>query len=285
MGQCQGSESHFNLDILPDGRVLGIRTTVRMGWKPDLPDFRDRHLAIHAHHKLNLPRKVDLRPKEHFEIYDQGHLGSCTANAIGAAFHFDQIRQGIKDFTPSRLFIYYNERVMEGSVMSDNGASLRDGIKSVHKLGVCPEKLWPYMVGRFTERPAESCYKAAHHHRAKEYARVNQNLEALKACIADGFPFVFGFTVFSSFHTCCVSWTGRMQMPTAHDKPLGGHAVMACGYDDNSEVFIVRNSWGHGWGDSGYFYMPYAYITNPRLAQDFWAIRFVEGARFQSFVP
>ena len=68
-----------------------------------------------------------------------------------------------------------------------------------------------------------------------------------------------------------------MVMPQANDQQLGGHAVTAVGYDDFKECFIVRNSWGEGWGDKGYFYMPYQYISHPMLAQDFWAINWVEG--------
>jgi len=234
-------------------------------------------LVLPRERLLRLPSKVDLRPQEHFHIYDQGHLGSCTANAIGAAYHFDQIRQGVKDFIPSRLFIYYNERAMEGSVGQDAGAYIRDGIKSLNKLGVCDEKAWPYNESRFTHKPSKQCYEAALCNTAKEYARVPQTLEAMKGCLNEGFPFAFGFVVMSSFQLPDVAATGRMHMPGPYDFVMGGHAVQACGYDDGKEVFIVRNSWGLGWGDNGYFYMPYAYITNPGLAEDFWMIRFIEG--------
>jgi C1A family cysteine protease len=257
------------------GFSIPVRTVKKMGWKRDLPDFRDRVLALPQGKKENLPPKVDLRPEEHFHIYDQGTLGSCTANAIGAAFHFDQIRQGVKDFTPSRLFIYYNERAMEGSIDKDAGAYIRDGIKSVHKIGACNEKLWPYDEAKFTDKPSKSCYEAAEASKAKEYARVPQKLEDMKAVLNEGLPFVFGFTVLSSFQTTEVAETGKMKMPGPYDFVMGGHAVQACGYDDKEEVIIVRNSWGEGWGDNGYFYMPYAYITNPGLAEDMWVIRFV----------
>jgi len=259
---------------------IPVRTVGRMGWKRDLPDFRDRVLAFPEAKTTGHKAKVDLRPDEHFLIYNQGALGSCTANALGAAFHFDQIKQGVKDFTPSRLFIYFNERQMEGTVDTDSGASLRDGIKSLHKIGVCKETTWPYQEDAFTKKPGTNCYKEAAQNRALEYARVPQTLGDMKGCLSEGYPFVFGFTVLSSFQTLQVAKTGEMSMPQRRDHVLGGHAVCCVGYDDTRHggCMIVRNSWGTGWGDKGYFYMPYQYITHPYLAQDFWAIRSIEGS-------
>jgi len=274
-GQTVVAEESFVVE--ETGFSIPVRTVRKMGWKRDYPDFRDKVLAWPRQKTENLPAKVDLRPKEHFHIYDQGSLGSCTANAIGAAFHFDQIRQGITDFTPSRLFIYYNERAMEGNIEQDAGAYIRDGIKSVNKLGVCNEHEWPYVESKFTHKPSKQSYEDALKTKATEYARVPQTLEDMKACLNEGYPFVFGFVVMSSFQFPNVAATGQMQMPGPYDFVMGGHAVQACGYDDKKQVFIVRNSWGKHWGDQGYFYMPYAYITNPGLAEDFWMIRFVEG--------
>jgi len=276
--QCSGrtvvADETFN--VHEAGFSFPVRTVKKMGWKRDLPDFRDRVLTL-PRATAGLPPKVDLRPQEHFHIYDQGGLGSCTANAIGAAYHFDQIRQGIKDFTPSRLFIYYNERAMEGSIGEDAGAYIRDGMKSLQKLGVCSERLWPYIESTFTNRPQGHCYEVAKRHQAKQYARVPQTLQDMKACLNEGFPFCFGFVVMSSFQFPDVLLTGWMHMPGPYDFVMGGHAVLAVGYDDSKEVFIVRNSWGAHWGDKGYFYMPYAYITNPGLVDDIWMVRSVEG--------
>jgi len=212
-------------------------------------------------------------------------LGSCTANALCAAFHFNQVKEGVMDFTPSRLFLYYNERAMEGNIGSDSGAYLRDGIKSLNKIGVCPETTWPYDVSTFTDKPLEKCYDEATKNTAKEYARVPLTLEDMKACIAEGFPFVFGFAVLASFFSEEVSNTGNMPMPQPTDYVLGGHAVQACGYDDERKVMIVRNSWGEEWGDKGYFYMPYDYICDPNLAADFWAIKFVDSCDFPCRKP
>lgn len=226
-----------------------------------------------------------MRPQNGgFPIFNQGHLGSCTANALAAAFHFALHKQMVEnnadfaDFTPSRLFIYYNERYVEGSVDRDAGAMIRDGIKVMEKLGVCPEKQWKYddQHDFFKKQPDKSCYDLAQKCKVMGYAKVAQELDQLKACIKHGYPFVFGFTVLTSF-SGDVAKTGNMVMPQPGDKVRGGHAVTAVGYDDFKQCFIVRNSWGESWGDKGYFYMPYAYITDPQLAQDIWAINWVEG--------
>src|SRR5438552_496218 len=120
------------------------------GWQPDLPDHRDLKFAAAPSLLRKLPAKVDLR-KQCPPVYDQGQLGSCTANAIGAAFEFEQMKQNYgTGFTPSRLFIYYNERVMEHTVDMDSGAQIRDGIKSVNNQGVCPEQMLPYIISEFT---------------------------------------------------------------------------------------------------------------------------------------
>ena len=250
------------------------RTVKRYGWRPDLPDHRDLK-ADFSHIFAALPKSVDLRDKCP-DLYDQGELGSCTANAIAAAFEFDQRKELIAEFKPSRLFIYYGERKMEGSTDADSGAMIRDGIKVVHKLGCCDEALWPYDVDKFTEEPPQAAYDAAKAHKSVRYYRVAQHERMLKGCLAAGYPFVFGFTVLSSFETQEVADTGVMPMPADGDKQLGGHAVCCVGYDDDKQCFVVRNSWGSSWGDGGYFYMPYKYMTDSGLASDFWTIRWVE---------
>jgi C1A family cysteine protease len=248
----------------------------RYGWIPDLPDQRDFVYTAPAKTLRALPSRKDLS-ETCPPIYDQGKLGSCTANAIGAAHHFEQILQDEKKaFRPSRLFIYYNERVIEGTVGEDSGAMLRDGIKSVVKQGVCPETQWPYRITRFTRKPSEACYRHALDHQVVSYRRIPQNPRQMKGCLASGYPFVFGFSVYESFESASVARTGRVPMPGRDEVLLGGHAVMAVGYDDGDECFIVRNSWGTAWGRRGYCLMPYDYLTNSDLAADFWTIRMVE---------
>jgi C1A family cysteine protease len=224
-----------------------------------------------------LPKKVNLTSKMP-PVYDQGQLGSCTANAIGAAFEYEQLKQKQKDFMPSRLFIYYNERAIEGTVDSDSGAMIRDGIKSVAKLGVCPEDTWPYDIAHFTEKPPKKAYTEATKHQVLVYRRVIANLHQMQGCLASGYPFVFGFTVYESFMTPEVAATGEVPLPPRSEQVLGGHAVLAVGYDDATQRFIVRNSWGKGWGNKGYCTMPYGYLTDPSLARDFWAVYTVEPA-------
>ncbi len=244
------------------------------GWIPDLPDQRDHLYSAPLRQLAGLPVCVDLT-SQCPAVYDQGQLGSCTANAIGAAVEFDRMKQGLPDFIPSRLFIYWNERNMEGTVQSDSGAQIRDGIKSVAKQGACPETDWPYDISRFTEKPSGQAYADAKLDRAVSYQRVAQNLNQMKGCLASGYPFVFGFTVYESFESDEVAQTGHAPMPASGEQTVGGHAVLAVGYDDASQWLTVRNSWGDGWGMKGYFTLPYAYVTQSSLAADFWTIRLV----------
>jgi C1A family cysteine protease len=253
------------------------RRDVRYGWIPDLPDQRDHLYAAPAPIVTRLPPHIDLRPKCP-PVFDQGQLGSCTANAIGAAYRFDLKRQKVAGrFVPSRLFIYYNERLIEGTVATDAGAMLRDGIKSLAKQGVCNDATWPYDLGRFAEQPPAPAYREALQHQATSYLRVAQEGFQMKGCLASGFPFVFGFSVYESFESPEVARTGYVPMPGSRERQLGGHAVMAVGYDDAAQNFICQNSWSTGWGERGFFYLPYAYLGNPQLASDLWTLRTVEG--------
>jgi len=258
--------------------VLISHKIQRFGWKPDLPDFRDHmysapHLTLAA-----LPPQVDLRPQCP-PVYDQGELGSCTGNAIAGAVHFDRRKQGLSpDFVPSRLFIYYNERVIEHSVSQDAGAMIRDGIKSISKAGVCPETPdWPYDITKFAQKPPAQAFSDALHHKAVSYQRLVNTLTQMKGCLASGYPFVFGFSVYESFESQTVAHTGVVPMPQPKEQMLGGHAVLAVGYDDAQQRFTVRNSWGPSWGMAGYFTIPYAYLTDSNLADDFWTVRTIAG--------
>lgn len=268
------SNSNNNNNNIPSAKGLG--------WVPDIPDFRDQYYQVSPNLiETGVPPVVDLRQTPELQqspILDQGQLGSCTANAIAGALTYTMLKQKQPLFQPSRLFIYYNERAMEGSIQSDAGAMLRDGIKSVNRQGACKEQpTWPYDIYKFTTKPPGKAYNEAGLHQALQYRRLNNaDINQLKACLASGFPFVFGFTVYQSFMTAQVGRTGMMPMPQPHEAVMGGHAVLAVGYDDTHQVFIVRNSWGDHWGDKGYFYMPYSYITNQDLAVDFWTITMVE---------
>ena len=252
------------------------RTSMKYGWIPDLPDYRDHLYAVPGKVLAKLPRKVDLRP--HCPpVLDQGELGACTAHAIANAHRYYQIRQKAPhDFLPSRLFIYYNERTIEHTVNEDAGAMLRDGIKSIAKQGACPENLWPYDILKFTRKPTAKAYGEAEKHQAIAYQRVTQSMTQMKGCLAAGTPFVFGFSVYESFEGQSVAKTGKMPMPAPSEKLIGGHAVLAVGYDDAKQVFMVMNSWSGQWGDKGYFYMPYTYLADSNLADDLWTVTIVE---------
>ncbi|MDJ0341060.1 C1 family peptidase [Streptomyces sp. H10-C2] len=263
------------------------RTIARFGWVPDLPDARDHIYSLPRLALVSSPPRTDLRGSLP-PVYNQGRIGSCTANAIAGAFEFELMRQQLPATTPSRLFIYYNERAVEGHVGTDSGAQIRDGIKSVATLGVCPETEWPYddtpavsdggpfpSGARAGKKPAAGCYKDALLSTATAYQRIVQDLDQLKGCLAAGFPFVFGFTVYSSFESPEVAKTGDAPLPASDDQVLGGHAVLAAGYDDTTQRFLVRNSWGPDWGQDGYFTLPYAYLTERGLSSDFWTLRLV----------
>jgi C1A family cysteine protease len=246
------------------------------GWIPDLPDQRDHLYAAPPVFLDALPPATDLRPSCP-AVYNQGKLGSCTANAIGAAIEYDRLLEKLPDFVPSRLFIYYNERVIEGTVDFDSGAQLRDGIKTVASQGVCPEPEWPYDIDKFTHKPPAKAYADAKTDRAISYQSLIQDLNQMKGCLASGYPFIFGFTVYESFETEAVKESGHAPMPRPSERAIGGHAVMAVGYDDATQRFLVRNSWGTGWGLAGYFTLPYTYLIQPGLASDLWTIRIVGG--------
>jgi C1A family cysteine protease len=233
--------------------------------------MRDYMLAVAP--AKTLPASVSLRDQMP-PVYDQGQLGSCTANSIGAILELNERKQEEKDAaTPSRLFIYYNERVMEGTVSEDAGAEIRDGIKSVAQLGAPPETSWPYDVTKFSKKPTAKVYSQAKKHLALRYARVLQDTIPLQTVLAGGEAISFGFTVYSSFETDIGS-DGIVPMPKPDEKVLGGHAVVAIGYEQikGQLYFECRNSWGPGWGDEGHFWMPSSYITSSSLASDFWVV-------------
>ena len=245
----------------------------RYGWVRDIPDQRDLLYAAPPQISAALPPQIDLRP-QFPPPYDQGALGSCTANAISGALQFLEGKEGSPaPLMPSRLFIYYNERALEGSTGSDSGAQIRDGIKSVVAQGFCPESEWPYDIAAFATKPVANCYQDALKERVSQYLRLTPATVQLLTCLASGFPFVFGFSVYESFETATAASTGVVQLPHPNERLVGGHAVVAVGYDQPAGRFIVRNSWGGGWGMAGYFTMPFQYLTDPMLAADFWTIR------------
>ncbi len=244
---------------------------LRYGWMPDVPDQRDLLYGAVRPVPPALPTRVDLR-MECSPVENQLNLGSCTANALAGALEFLERKDGVVFEDASRLFVYYNERAIEGTVKSDAGAALRDGIKTLKKQGVCSETRWPYVISKFAVKPIASCYKEALQHQITSYHRI-LTLDEMRTCLADGYLFVFGFTVYESFESPEVAKSGVLEMPQPAERTIGGHAVVAVGYDDEQKRFIVRNSWGANWGQKGYFTMPYDYLSNRNLSDDFWTIR------------
>lgn len=255
-----------------------MKSNSMLGWIPDIPDNRDyRYTVPRLMRTAPLPVEVDLREK-FGSVYDQGKLGSCTAQAICAAFTFLQENKA----ELSRLFLYFNERVMIGTVDEDSGAMIRDGMKSAARQGICCEHLFPYHEPSFKSLPSGIVYDEALSHQILKYMRLTRLLLMFKSCLAAGFPFVFGFSVYESFLGSEIAGNGEMRLPERNESLVGGHAVVAVGYHDRTRNFIVRNSWGKGWGKDGYFLMPYAYLLQPDLSDDFWTIRLVEDPNEQA---
>lgn len=221
-----------------------------------------------------LTATVDLR-SECPPVQSQLKIGSCTAHALLAAFQFNDPK-----FTGSRLFLYYNERFLDGGdIRIDDGSTLSQGVKALIKYGVCSESIWPYVDDglKYRTKPPEQCYTDALSHQVLSANNIAHDLTSMKQCLSNGSPFVFGMMIYSSFETPQVVQTGMVPMPnTVTEQFLGGHAVMCVGYDDYKKVFIVRNSWGTNWGDEGHCYLPYDYLTDPRLTTDLWEIIKVE---------
>jgi len=209
---------------------------------------------------------VDLR-KFCSPVADQGQLGSCTAFAMGKGLREFLLIRDNKPLVPlSPLFLYYVERKIDGNVNEDAGSTMTTGMKALKEIGDSTEELWPYKISKFKKQPPKEAYDAAAAYELKETKSID-GLQGIKDELDKQNPVVFGFYVYSSFMK---SKDGIIPVPDVdHEKLLGGHAVMAVGYDDAKQVLIMRNSWGTSWGDKGYFYMPYEYFKL-NLVEDVW---------------
>jgi len=238
-------------------------------WKADKLDTRDYRYQVTQ--KLN-PNLVDLR-NYCSPIENQGSLGSCTGQSIAGAIELLNKRGG-KHNDVSRLFIYYYERLILGTVNYDSGAYIRDGIKATNKYGASLESLWPHDIRKFRQEPITEAKNDALNRKVTRYERVNDFNGCIDA-LTNGYPIIMGFYVYDSFMSKNVARTGIMPYPnTKREKLLGGHAVLLVGYDKRKKVFIARNSWGTNWGDKGYFYMPFD-IVKPNMSSDYWIIKSV----------
>jgi C1A family cysteine protease len=277
-----------------------------MGWLPDYPDFRDNTVTLDkVSDKLKrLGQKESIkkmllktRPEDptttklpdatslvdwFSPIEDQGKLGSCTANAgVGIVEYFEK-RAFQKHIDASRLFLYKATRnLMRQS--GDTGAYLRSTMGALVLFGVPPEEYWPYRETDFDKEPSAFCYAFAQNYQSMTYYRLDPPgtlktdlLTQIKTNLASGLPSMFGFTVYSSIEEAAK--TGKIPYPKKGEQILGGHAIVAAGYDDNMIIknaspgaLLIRNSWGTGWGDKGYGWLPYDYVLTG-LAIDWWSL-------------
>lgn len=243
------------------------------GWRPDIPDIRDMPFSAPGELVAALPPATNNRARFTSPVYDQGEIGSCGPNSCSGDIQFDGDVAG-QSLRPSRLFGYYITRHEMGTVNMDSGVSNREMLKAYAKYGWCDEDLWPYETRNYKTKPPDKAFEQAQTRRIDVYLRVPQILEQMKACLAGGDPFVFGFTVYNSLETERVRRTGIVPMPDPRaDRQIGGHDVLIVDYDDAKQWFVFRNSWGVGWGDRGFGFIPYQYAVHPQLASDVWTIR------------
>jgi C1A family cysteine protease len=240
------------------------------GWhRSTRPSPHPRYTIPTYHAAGNLPASVDLTP-ECPAVYDQGQLGSCTGNALAGLFQFLLMKLGRPSFVPSRLMIYWGERAIEGTKDQDAGANGDDGMTFLQTKGVCPETTWPYDPTQFAVIPPPIAWAEATHHKIADPVTIdNTNLDEIRSCLASGYPIAFGFVAYPELESQEVAASGMLPLPAAGEQPIGGHEVLIVGYDDATQLFKLRNSWGPGWGLDGYFMMPYAYATDTNLASDF----------------
>ena len=243
-----------------------------LGGKRDADDSRDLRYSPPVA-TAPLPAAVDLR-SGCGEVYYQLPLQSCSANALSSMLTFVGNVEKRPIPPPSRLFIYYNTRKLDGTLPADGGATIRNAIKAVAKTGSCSETLWPYDATKAADEPPAPCYDDARSTRALQYFRLTQDLDHLRGCLAEGYAFMFGMQIYNQSFAAAQT-SGVLEMPKPGETVMGGHAVLVIGYDHTAQTFTVLNSLGAKWGSAGYFTIPYAFMTDATLAYDFWTIRSV----------
>ncbi|CAF0884041.1 unnamed protein product [Rotaria sordida] len=253
-------------------RLNGILESASMPNKPELCQSFSDHILYSSD---QLPPKVDFRAAM-TPVEDQSRIGSCVANTLAGAYEHLVKKANGYEIDVSRLFIYYNARAFnnQSGYLTDSGCSMTEAIETLEQYGVCLESIWPYETSMVNARPNQQAYRAANEFKITEALKVEIDLHQMKSCLAQGFPFAFGLKLFTSFDKAAKS--GVVPMPSEDEQGReshGYHALLAIGYSDQSSSFIVRNSWGKYWGDYGYCYIPYAYMTNPDLCFDAWTVR------------
>ncbi len=242
--------------------------------KPDEKDLKLKSTLLKAIDPKSLPSSIDLRP-QFGDILDQGTLGSCVSHSAAYQLRYllRKMTGKYRDF--SRLFIYYNGRVVSKFPLNrDTGLAMRDGFRSISTFGAADEALWPYAASQFSVRAPDSVYAAGADKKSIMYFAVSQELNEMKKCLKDGFPISFGLTLYESFMSAPVAATGKIPVPNqAREKRVGGHAMTIVGYQDATQSFIVANQWNKAWGDKGYGYFPYALLLDTKLCGDLWTAR------------
>ena len=237
-------------------------------------DYRDFKYIPKLEISVDRPTSVDLRGPFMPDVYDQGNLGSCVSNAVMGSFQYLRRKEAKPDYMWSRLFNYWHSRVLESTPLEDSGCMIRDGIKTIATKGSCKESTWPYLIYKFKTCPSNTSFGEAEWHKGLKYESVNQSQTVMETRLFEGFPIIIGVDVYESFESSQVATTGYVPMPNIHrEKYLGGHAMLVCGYDSILKLFLIRNSWGTGFGDKGYLYMPYDYLFF--LGNDYWTMELV----------
>jgi C1A family cysteine protease len=221
----------------------------------------------------NIPTSFSLRSSIS-PILNQGYIGDCVSNAFALTIS----TMTNKKVNISRLFHYAVTRILEDTALSDDsGLYIRDAATSILNYGAVSESVWPYVESKFSIFPSLATFKASNFFRNFSYTFVNQDLNSLKQClVVNKKPIIFGLNVYSSFITQSVASNGQVPLPKTTSETLeGGHCMVIIGYDDSKKVFVCANSWGSGWGDHGFCYIPYDYLTNANLANDFCYLSFM----------
>lgn len=240
-------------------------------WKRDRPDHRDKMMSVSWMARLKMPSKASLKGQPGMKIEDQADIGSCTCNSGTTGDEFALKKEGI-DVQLSRLWAYAEVRKLEGTPLSeDSGAEIRDVMKVLSKQGCPSEKSYPYDLSKWTHDPPAALAVEAAKHKVLMYYRC-PTLSSIKASIAQGFPVVGGFSVPENMMSEECAKTGVVKVPAPKEGWEGGHAVLFTGYDNSKRLLQFQNSWSEAWGDGGYGYLPYDYVSNG-WADDFWTIR------------
>tara|TARA_B110000208_G_C11799546_1_gene441260 strand:- start:2051 stop:2863 length:813 start_codon:yes stop_codon:yes gene_type:complete len=246
--------------------------TKMYGWIPDHPNYNDNTYDAPIKNLL-INRKIDLRlncPG----ICNRKNIGSSVAHAICYVYEYNIIKHDMNNiFIPSKLFLYFNQRLLKHTQEFDCGSSIRDGLSILDKIGICSEVVYPYDISLIYDKPSDEIYEEASHNKGIEYYKIKPIITNIKTLLQDSIPIIFGFGIYSSFENQVSDNGFTIKIPQENEKFIGGSCGVCVGFNDEKQAFIIMNSKGVEWGDKGYFYMPYLYLTNNNLCSNFWIIK------------